>query len=78
MNDDRVPPRFKPPVTEGGEYDLVVEGMGAKGDPFGKIAKFVVFVQIPEDERGTVQIGDTLKVKVTGVSSRQAFAERIN
>jgi predicted RNA-binding protein with TRAM domain len=62
---------FKPPslpVEEGKVYDAKIEDIGREGDGLARIQNFVVFVP------GT-KIGDQVKVKITKVHRRMAFAE---
>lgn len=56
------------PVKEGQSYDVIVEGIGSKGDGIGKIQGFVLVIP-------GVKKGDNVKVKVTAVRGKVAFAE---
>jgi len=57
------------PVEEGKIYDVKIEGLGKDGDGIARIQGFVVFVP------GT-NVGDELKIKITSVKRRVAFAEK--
>ena len=56
------------PVSVGDEVDLTIEAEGAKGDGIAKIKGFVIFV--PGGKQG-----ETVKVKITKVFRKMAFAE---
>ena len=56
------------PIQEGDIIDLTIESTGAKGDGIAKIDNFVVIVP-------GVQEGETVKVKITRVLKKMAFAE---
>ena len=56
------------PVNEGEEYDIEIEGIGTKGDGIGRINGFVVIT--PD-----AKVGDKVKVKITAVRGKVAFAE---
>jgi len=58
------------PVEEGKIYDAKIEDLGREGDGLARIENFVVFVP------GT-KVGDQVKVKITRVLRRMAFAEVI-
>lgn len=58
----------KPPVREGEEHDIIIEGLGKEGDGIGKVNKFVIIVP-------GAQAGDELRVRITKVSRRVAFGE---
>ncbi|CAB3288179.1 Deoxyribonuclease/rho motif-related TRAM [Methanocaldococcus lauensis] len=58
------------PVKEGETYTVTIEDMGKGGDGIARVEGFVVFV--PETQKG-----DTVKIKVTSVKSKFAFAEKI-
>jgi translation initiation factor 2 subunit 2 len=57
-------------IEEGGEYDVMIESVGSKGDGIAKIAKFTIFVP------GTKK-GDTAKIKIKRISGTIAFAEKV-
>ncbi|HKZ90117.1 MAG TPA: TRAM domain-containing protein [Thermoplasmata archaeon] len=62
---------FRPsstPVEEGKVYEAKIEDIGREGDGLARIQNFVVFVP------GT-KIGDQVKVRITRVHRRMAFAE---
>lgn len=56
------------PVEEGKVYDAKIEDLGREGDGLARIQNFVVFVP------GT-KVGDQVKVRITRVLRRMAFAE---
>jgi predicted RNA-binding protein with TRAM domain len=56
------------PVTEGQELDVKIESLGSKGDGIAKVGNFVVIVP-------GVKEGQTVRVKVTRVLKKMAFAE---
>ncbi len=56
------------PVNEGDEYDIEIEGIGTKGDGIGRINGFVVITP-------NAKVGDKVKVKITAVRGKVAFAE---
>ena len=58
------------PVQEGMEYELVIEGTGSKGDGIGKVQGFVVIVP-------NAKQGEKVKVKITAVRGKVAFAELV-
>ena len=58
------------PIEEGEEYDVKIEDVGKEGDGITRIEGFVVFV--PD-----TKAGDEVKVKITSVRRRFAFAEKI-
>ena len=58
-----------PPIEEGQVIDdLMIIGLGRKGDGIGKVNNFVVI--IPQTE-----VNQTYKVKITKVMSTVAFGE---
>ncbi len=59
------------PIKVGEEIDLKIEAVGSKGDGIGKVKGFVIFVP------GTKE-GDTIKVKITKVFRKVAFAEAVS
>jgi len=63
MND-----RFRKPVEQGDEIEVTIESTGAKGDGIAKVNNFVVIVP-------GVKQGDVVKVKITRVLKKMAFAE---
>jgi predicted RNA-binding protein with TRAM domain len=63
MND-----RFRKPVNQGDEIEVTIESTGAKGDGIAKVNNFVVIVP-------GVKQGDKVKVKITRVLKKMAFAE---
>ena len=59
-------PRKPVPVKEGETYEVVVEGIGAKGDGIAKYKGFVIVVP-------GVQKGEKIKVRVDAVRGRLSF-----
>ncbi|RME54847.1 TRAM domain-containing protein, partial [Candidatus Woesearchaeota archaeon] len=60
--------RFYAPIKEGDEIDVKVVALGEKGDGIAKVKGFVVIV--PEANEG-----DELRVRITRVLKKAAFAE---
>lgn len=58
----------KPPVSVGDVREVEIVAMGSGGDGIAKVNGFVVFVP------GT-KVGDDVKIKVTKVLKKFAFAE---
>ncbi len=58
------------PIKEGEEYEVKIEDVGKEGDGITRIEGFVVFV--PE-----TKVGDEVKVRITSVRRRFAFAEKV-
>jgi len=61
---------ISPPVEAEEEYNLEIEGVGSKGDGIAKINGYTIF--IPK-----TSVGDKVKVKITKVLPKFAFAEVI-
>ncbi len=59
-------PRKPVPVEEGKEYEVIVEGVGSKGDGIARHQGFVIVV--PE-----VEAGDKIKVRVDAVRGKVSF-----
>ncbi|MBA5942043.1 MAG: TRAM domain-containing protein [Methanophagales archaeon] len=59
---------FSSPINIGETYDVKIEDVGREGDGIARIEGFVVFV--PNTKKG-----DSVKIRVTKVSRRVAFAE---
>ena len=59
-------PRKPVPVKEGETYEVVVEGVGSKGDGIAKYQGFVIVVP-------GVQKGEKIKVRVDAVRGRLSF-----
>ncbi|MBS3159157.1 TRAM domain-containing protein [Candidatus Woesearchaeota archaeon] len=57
------------PVKEGAIVDVKIEADGAKGDGLAKVNGFVVFVK-------DAHKGEEIRVKITRVLKKYAFAER--
>jgi predicted RNA-binding protein with TRAM domain len=62
--------RPPPPVKEGDELTVTIEGMGSAGDGLARIKGFVIFVP------GT-KVDDEVKIRVVKVASKVAFAEKV-
>ncbi len=58
----------KPPVSVGDVWEVRIEAMGSGGDGIAKIKGYVVFVP------GT-NLNDVVKIKITKVLKKYAFAE---
>ena len=58
------------PIQEGEEYEVKIEDVGKEGDGITRIEGCVVFV--PD-----TKVGDEVKVRVTSVRRRFAFAEKV-
>jgi len=58
------------PIEEGEEYEVKIEDVGKEGDGITRVEGFVVFV--PD-----TKVGDEVKVKITSVRRRFAFAEKV-
>jgi predicted RNA-binding protein with TRAM domain len=59
---------FSSPLNIGETYDVTIEDVGREGDGIARVEGFVVFV--PNTKKG-----DSVKIRVTKVSRRVAFAE---
>jgi predicted RNA-binding protein with TRAM domain len=60
----------KKPVEEGKEYTITIIDIGSQGDGIAKVDGFIIFV--PE-----TKVGQTVKVQVTRVMNRSAFAKKL-
>ncbi len=58
----------KKPVEEGKEYTVTITDIGSQGDGIARIEGFVVFV--PE-----TKVGQSVKIKITRVGNKSAFAK---
>jgi len=58
------------PIAEGEEYEVKIEDVGKEGDGITRVQGFVVFV--PD-----TKVGDEVKIRITSVRRRFAFAEKI-
>ncbi|MEG3224239.1 MAG: deoxyribonuclease [Methanobacteriales archaeon Met13] len=58
------------PIAEGEEYEVKIEDLGKEGDGITHVDGFVVF--IPD-----TKVGDEVKVRITSVRRRFAFAEKV-
>jgi len=56
------------PVVEGETYDVVIEGIGDKGDGIARVEGYVIIVP-------GVQKGDSVAVKITAVRGTVSFGE---
>ena len=63
--------QIKPPVKVDEELELTITAIGKRGDGISKINGYTIFV--PESH-----IDDTIKVKITKVMDRFAFATIMN
>jgi len=59
------------PVSVGETYDVRIEGVGREGDGIARIEGFVVFV--PNTRKG-----ESVRIRITKVSRRVAFAEVVH
>ena len=59
-------PRKPVPIEEGKEYEVIVEGIGSKGDGIARYQGFVIVVP-------GVETGDKVKVKVDAVRGKVSF-----
>ncbi|MBE0516537.1 MAG: TRAM domain-containing protein [Methanophagales archaeon] len=59
---------FSSPINVGETYDVKIEDTGREGDGIARVEGFVVFV--PNTKKG-----ESVKIRVTKVSRRVAFAE---
>jgi predicted RNA-binding protein with TRAM domain len=59
------------PIKEGEEYEVKIEDTGKEGDGITRIEGFVVFVP-------NTAVGDEVKVRITSVRRRFAFAEKVS
>lgn len=71
MNDENL----NPPVNVGEDYHLPIEGFGNKGDPFGKINNYIIFINLPTRESAVV--GKRYHIRISKVTPKQAFSEPI-
>jgi len=53
------------------ELDVTIDGIGAKGDGMARIEGLVIFV------KGKTEKGDEVKIKITKILSKYAFAELV-
>lgn len=61
--------KFGPiPVVEGGEYEVLVESLGDKGDGIAKVQGFVIIIP------GALK-GNLVRVRVTAIRGRVSFGE---
>jgi len=63
--------RFRKPVNEGDEIEITIESTGAKGDGIAKVNNFVIIVPGAKE-------GEHVKVRITRVLNKMAFAELIS
>ncbi len=64
-------PFRKAPVKTAEELDVVIDDIGSGGDGIARVRGFLVFV--PQ-----TKVGERLRVRITKVGRKFAFAERIN
>lgn len=58
------------PVKEDEEYDVEIQGVGAKGDGIAKINGYTIFV--PD-----AKVGDKVKIKIRKALPNFAFSEKV-
>ena len=63
--------RLTAPVSAGDELDVEISDVGSEGDGIAKVEGFTVFVPDAAE-------GETVRIRVTDVKPRFAFAERID
>ena len=63
--------RPPPPVKEGDELTVTIEGMGSAGDGLARVKGFVIFV--PD-----TKVDDEVKIRVVKVAQKVAFAEKVD
>ena len=63
--------KISAPVSVGETYDVRIEGVGREGDGIARIEGFVVFV--PNTRKG-----ESVRIRITKVSRRVAFAEVVH
>jgi 23S rRNA (uridine2552-2'-O)-methyltransferase len=63
--------RITAPVRAGDELEVEIEDVGREGDGIAKVEGFTLFVD------GAAE-GETLRIRVTDVKPRFAFAERLD
>src|SRR3989338_5316532 len=61
---------YQKPVERGDEIEVTIESTGAKGDGIAKVNNFVIIVPGAKE-------GDKVKVRITRVLKKMAFAEVI-
>lgn len=61
---------YQKPVEVGDEIEVTIESTGAKGDGIAKVNNFVIIIPGAKE-------GDKVKVKITRVLKKMAFAEVI-
>ena len=59
-----------PPIKEGEEFSVKIEGVGSSGDGLVRVKGFIVFVP------GT-KVGEEVRVRVTKVARSVGFAEKV-
>lgn len=62
---------YKKPVEIGDEIEVTIESTGAKGDGIAKVDNFVVIIPGAKE-------GEKVKVRITRVLKKMAFAEVIS
>lgn len=66
--------KISPPVKVGEVVELEVLGFGDKGNAFGKVENFVIFIN---DVSGGLKAGDVCCVKVSKVLRTVGFGDRV-
>lgn len=61
---------LRQPVREGERHRIKIEGIGRAGDGFAKIGGLIVFVP-------NTAVGDELDVRISKITQRAAFAEKL-
>jgi len=59
-----------PPIKEGEEFSVKIEGVGSSGDGLARVKGFIVFVP------GT-KVDDEVKVRIIKVARNVGFGEKI-
>jgi predicted RNA-binding protein with TRAM domain len=62
---------YRKPVDKGDEIEVKIESTGAKGDGIAKVNNFVIIVPGAKE-------GENVKVRITRVLKKMAFAEIVN
>ncbi len=62
--------RPPPPVKEGDELEVKIEGVGSQGDGIARVKGFVIFVP-------GAKLDETVKIKVTKVGRNVGFADKV-
>jgi 23S rRNA (uridine2552-2'-O)-methyltransferase len=62
--------RPPPPVKEGDELEVKIEGVGSQGDGIARVKGFVLFVP-------GAKLDETIRIKVTKVGRNVGFADKL-